>query len=108
MNKKFKYLFFVLICLLFIGQSNADERIITQQDVVEADKIILKLNKNTRKLTLLVSGCEKCPLELDATYGVRFFLNNKLISKEKAKLHSGKPGTIIYNADKDVAISARW
>jgi len=108
MNIKLKYLLSIFICLLFISKSNADDRIISQQDVVEADKITLKINIDTRKRSLFVSGCDKCPLELNATYGVKYFLNNKIINEEKAKLYSGKPGTIIYNADKDVAISARW
>lgn len=98
----------LLFCLLFINPCLADVRIVAQQDAAEADSITLKINNKSHTRSLSVTGCNQCPLELEASYGVQYFFNNKKVDESKAMKFSGRPGTVIYNADKSLAISVSW
>ena len=83
-------------------------RIISQNDAAEADRINVILGKNGHVERIRVEGCTKCPLELQSSGNTRFKYQGKQIREQDAKTHSGKSGTVIFDAETAQAIKVNW
>ena len=82
--------------------------IVRQASAVEAEHISVKTDKETHAVTVLVKGCDACPLEFMTNANTKYFLKQKQVNEAKAQSLSGSRGTVIYDADKTLVIRVRW
>jgi len=106
---------YVMTCLVifiamvsFSTSAVAVGKIIAQSEAAEADKISVTLGHGQQTGTAHVTGCEKCPLELDINNRTRFLYNNEQIPPGHIRRYSGTSGTVIYDQDQNRVIRIHW
>jgi len=82
--------------------------IISQTDAAEAEKIHLFTDKDNHIERIYVEGCSQCPLRLTTNKETSFSRYGIKIKDKEAKSYSLKPGTVIYNAEKKLALKVDW
>ena len=83
-------------------------RIISQMDAAEADKIQVFTDRNGNVDRIYVEGCVKCPLRLVTNKQTRFSYDGKAVKEKEAKSYSLKTGTVIFDAEKKLALKVNW
>ena len=101
-----------LVATLFANGSflalPATAEFITQQEAAEANSISVTLGTGRHAGTVLVAGCQACPLELDMDSNTRFYSKKKQIAPHETNAFSGKAGTVIYSKDSLRAVKILW
>jgi len=83
-------------------------KFISQTEAVEAEKITIRWDSKKGTGIASVIGCKDCPLQFKIDQQVKFFHNNQPVQAKDAKTHSGKSGTVIYDAAKNQATKILW
>lgn len=109
MSKKTSGSVFIIACMYFAVSGGAVASwIVRETTAVEAEHISVKTNKVTQAVTVLVRGCDACPLDLMTNGNTKYFLKQKQVKESRANSLSGRQGTVIYDADKTLVIRVRW
>ena len=82
--------------------------IVRQTEAVEAEHVSVKKDDKKETVTVLIRGCDTCPMELMTNDSTKYFMKQKQIKGKKIDSLSGRPGTVIYDADKALVIRVRW
>ena len=109
MSKKLAGILLLMGCMSVSLPSSAfSVKIIRQTSAAEAEHISIKTDKATHAVTVLAKGCDACPLEFMTNIDTKYFLKQKQVNLAKAQSLSGRRGTVIYDADKNLVIRVRW
>ena len=109
MSKKSSRSVLLIACMYFAVSGGAVAGwIVRETTAVEAEHISVKTDKDTHAVTVLVRGCDVCPLDLMTNANTKYFLKEKQVKGSRAHSLSGRQGTVIYDADKTLVIRVRW
>ena len=84
------------------------DKILWLEDAVEADSIVVELEKDAQNGLVRVAGCNVCPLDLRIDAKTEFYSKGKLIKREQIAIHSGKTGTVRYIGDEKRSTAIIW
>ena len=104
------YLIPILLSLLLMSPVQAEvSKIVGLSEAVEADKIHVILDKHNKKSgSVIVTGCESCPMDLKLLPTSKLYYQNKKISRKKAWKVSGKSGTVFYDKWSKFVKKIKW
>lgn len=77
-------------------------------DSVEAGSVSIKVNADGHSGTVTASDCERCPLLLTFDAQTKFMTGGNPILPAKTSTHSGKSGTVIFDAEQARSLKVIW
>lgn len=109
MPRKTVLVFTLGFSLCVAPQANAEiGTILSQADAAEASRIRVKWDKKEDSGVVLVTGCNKCPLELKITPSTTFEYQGKAAKRKRHKYFSGRGGTVIFDPETEEALKVKW
>lgn len=108
MKKIYRIVALLMVSFFVISAEAGVGKIVAMTEAEEADHIHVVLDDNKMTGTVLVSGCEKCPMELGLKASSKLFYKNKTVSRKRVSQVTGKAGTVIFDGDTKKVIKINW
>ena len=102
-HKTIKHL--ITVCMLLV-MSIAFAK--SESDAAEAKSVSVTWTDTGHEGVVSVNDCVQCPLSLTVSEKTKFKHKGKKIKALDTYSLSGKPGTVIYDKEKNLALKVNW